>query len=150
MARPSSAETPPNAASPSVIRCSDRTASSVCRSSSMASRNADCVRANKAATVPSVPAPRAALADATAARIALVMGEHQVEASPMYIEGRAEVLERHRVAFGMPPGSPGSPGARPGRLALLRSLPEGEVQRVFLLAGLGHGLHDDVLDFPMG
>src|SRR5439155_17919819 len=47
-------------------------------------------------------------------RFALVMGEDQIEAAPMDVEGRAEVLERHRVAFDMPPRPPGSPGARPG------------------------------------
>ena len=79
--------------------------------------------------------------------LVLVVGEAQVDAAAVDVEGGAEVLAGHRRALDVPAGAAGTPRGRPGgglRLGLLLPpLPEGEVARVALAArvGVAGGLH---------
>src|SRR2546428_622081 len=79
-------------------------------------------------------------------RLALVVRELQVDAASVDVERRSEILVRHRVALHMPAGATVAPGARPGRLVPLRSLPEGQVERIFLPAFVGRTPDHDVLE----
>src|SRR5207245_11538817 len=72
------------------------------------------------------------------------MRELQVDAAALDVEGRAEVLVRHRIAFAVPARTTVAPRARPRRLVALRFLPQGKVERVFLRALPGGRFDDDV------
>src|SRR5436309_1014801 len=78
--------------------------------------------------------------------LALIVPELQVDAAAVDVERRSEILVRHRVALHMPAGATVAPRARPRRLVSLRSLPEGEVERIFLRACGGGPLDDDVFE----
>ena len=67
--------------------------------------------------------------------LGLVVRVDQVAAAAVDVERLAEVADRHRGALDVPAGPAGAPGARPGRLAGLRGLPEQEVDRRLLAAG---------------
>ncbi|MNC86652.1 hypothetical protein D3C83_23240 [compost metagenome] len=58
----------------------------------------------------------------------------------MDVEVRAEQFARHRRAFDVPAGTPLAPRRIPGRFALLRLLPQHEVERVLLGAFYLHPL----------
>ena len=78
--------------------------------------------------------------------LVLVVGEAQVDAAAVDVEGAAEVLLRHRRALDVPAGPAPSPRRGPRgrrRLGLLVALPQGEVARVALAPGVGvlGGLH---------
>src|SRR4029077_13756044 len=60
------------------------------------------------------------------------MGEDQVDAAAVEVEGLAEVLHAHRRALDVPAGTPRSPGGLPGGLARLDRFPEAEVAHVLL------------------
>src|SRR5438132_7999348 len=83
-------------------------------------------------------------------RLALVVREHEIEPAAVDVEGGAEVLVRHRVAFDVPTGAALAPRARPRWLVLLGPFPEGEVERILPAAPRGDRVHDDVLGLPMG
>src|SRR4051812_24733574 len=78
--------------------------------------------------------------------LVLVVGEAQVDAAAVDVEGAAEVLLRHRRALDVPAGPAASPGRGPRRrrrLGLLPALPQREVARVPLSTGIRvlGGLH---------
>ena len=64
--------------------------------------------------------------------LVLMMGEHQVGAAAMDVEGQIQILLGHRRAFDMPAGTTLAPGGFPRGLAGLGGLPDGEVQRIAL------------------
>ena len=67
--------------------------------------------------------------------LALVVREHQVHASAVYVEVVAEVLPAHRCALAVPPGEAHAPRRAPPHDVLrLRLLPQREVRLVALLA----------------
>ncbi len=86
--------------------------------------------------------------------LVLVVGEAQVDAAAVDVEGGAEVLAGHRRALDVPARTTRSPRGGPGRglrlALLLPALPEGEVAGVALAArvGVAGGLH--VLDLLPG
>ena len=59
------------------------------------------------------------------------MGEHQVVAAAVQVEAVAEQAQAHGDALDVPAGPARAPRRRPGRLARLGRLPQGEVERVF-------------------
>ena len=65
--------------------------------------------------------------------LVLVVGEDEVDAAAVDVEGLAEKRPGHRRAFEVPARPPRPPGRRPGRLARLRGFPEDEVHRVALV-----------------
>jgi hypothetical protein len=77
-----------------------------------------------------------------------VVREDEVDAAPVDFEDRAEVLLGHRRALDVPAGPAETPRRLPERvLALLVTLPEGEVPRILLelarlvlLGGVADGL----------
>ena len=72
--------------------------------------------------------------------LVLVVREAQVDAAAVDVEGLAEVLAGHRRALDVPAGPARAPGAGPRRgrgLGGLAALPQGEVARVALAAGVG-------------
>src|SRR4029453_6842707 len=71
-------------------------------------------------------------------------------AAAVKIEGRSEVLHRHRGALDVPPGPTLAPWAVPRRLAGLRALPEREIARVALaLVHLDAGAGPELVEiFP--
>ncbi len=78
--------------------------------------------------------------------LVLVVREAQVDATAVDVEGRAEVLRRHRGALDVPAGTARTPWRGPGGrlgLGLLGALPQREVARVALATriGVGRGLH---------
>src|ERR671937_2130337 len=64
--------------------------------------------------------------------LTLVVREDEVLATPVDVEGVAEVAHRHRGALDVPPRTPGPPRTRPRRLVGLGRLPQREVARVSL------------------
>src|SRR5262249_12147528 len=62
--------------------------------------------------------------------LVLVVREDEVLTAAVDVEVRPQVLHRHRRALDVPPGTPGTPRARPRGLARLGALPDSEVQRV--------------------
>src|SRR5262249_28502328 len=86
--------------------------------------------------------------------LVLVVGKDQVLPAAMHVEGRAQVLLAHRRALDVPARAARAPGAVPGdrrRLARLRRLPEGEVERIaLLLAGLDARARAQILQVPFG
>src|SRR5207247_7370317 len=79
-------------------------------------------------------------------RLALVVRALQVDAAPVDVERRSEILVRHRVALDMPARATLAPGARPRGLVPLRPLPQGEVERILLRARGRGRLDHDVLE----
>ena len=65
--------------------------------------------------------------------LVLVVGEDEVLAAAVDVEGAAQVLAGHGRALDVPAGAARAPGRVPGGLAGLGALPEGEVQRVALV-----------------
>ena len=61
-----------------------------------------------------------------------MMGEEQVLATAVHIDGLAQILDGHGAAFDMPSGSARTPRAFPGRLPGLLALPQRKVHDVFL------------------
>jgi hypothetical protein len=83
------------------------------------------------------PVPRERVAGAgRLGDLVLVVREHQVEPAGVQVELLAEVVDRHRRALDVPARPAGSPRRRPGRLPGLGGLPEREVERVALGAGV--------------
>ncbi len=81
----------------------------------------------------------------------LVVGENQILAATMDVEGLAEILHAHGRTFDMPAGPAGSPGGFPGGLAGLGRLPQGEVHRVaLLLAGSDAGAGPHFVHVALG
>ena len=70
-------------------------------------------------------------------RLALVVGEDEVGAAAVEVDGGAELAQRQRAALDVPPGPARSPERVPRRLVVGRRLPEDEVQRVALVGVLG-------------
>ena len=60
------------------------------------------------------------------------MREPQVTTADLDIDRRAERVQRHRGALGMPARTAGAPRALPGELALARRLPHRDIERVVL------------------
>ena len=78
--------------------------------------------------------------------LVLVVGEAQVDAAAVDVEGGTEVLARHRRALDVPAGAAAAVGRGPrrgGGLGLLGALPQREVARVALAprVGVAGGLH---------
>ena len=71
-------------------------------------------------------------------QLVLVVGEHQVQATAMDVEGGAQVLGGHGGAFQVPARAARPPRRLPERLAGLRALPEREVAGIsFGVVGVG-------------
>ena len=68
--------------------------------------------------------------------LVFVVGEDQVQAAAVDVEGAAQQAAAHGRALDVPAGPARAPGARPGGLARLGPLPEGEIGGVAL--PLGH------------
>ena len=67
--------------------------------------------------------------------LALVMREHQVHASPVYVERLAQVARTHRGALHMPTGESVAPRRRPAHDMLFRGFfPQREIERSPLVA----------------
>src|SRR5207244_9710665 len=62
----------------------------------------------------------------------LVMGENEVHPPTMNIEGLTQMAHGHSRTFDVPSGTPGPPGAFPGRLARLAALPKSKIHRMSL------------------
>src|SRR5579872_7102356 len=62
-----------------------------------------------------------------------MMREHQIDAAGMYIERRAEELNRHHRALDMPPRPPRSDHRIPRWFTRLRSLPQRKIASIILL-----------------
>ncbi len=75
--------------------------------------------------------------------LVLVVGEDQVVATAVDVDGQAQRLFDHRRAFDVPAGPSRTEGARPHRLARLRRLPEHEVGGVLLVR---RDLHPGAVD----
>src|SRR5579884_1019429 len=69
--------------------------------------------------------------------LAGVVGEDEVVAAAVDVDGVAEVVGGHGAALDVPAGAAGPPGAGPGGLAGLGGLPEDEVERVLLVGVVG-------------
>jgi hypothetical protein len=67
--------------------------------------------------------------------LVLVVGELEVEAAAVDVEGGAEKLVRHGGAFDVPAGAAAAPGRVPAGGGLVGGLPEDEVERVLLEGG---------------
>ena len=67
----------------------------------------------------------------------LVVGEDQVAAAALHLEGAAEVLARDRGALDVPAGATGAERAGPRRLALALAAPHDAVERVALARAVG-------------
>ena len=65
--------------------------------------------------------------------LVLVVGELEVEAAAVDVEGPAEEIPRHRRAFDVPARAAAAPGRLPAGQALARGLPEHEVHRIALV-----------------
>src|SRR5205823_1741951 len=78
--------------------------------------------------------------------LVLVVREDEVQPAAVNVEGGAEISGGHGRALEVPAGPAASPGRRPGRLAGLGPLPQGEVARIALaalalgVAGRVHGV----------
>src|SRR3989475_4970563 len=67
-------------------------------------------------------------------RLALVVRELEIDATSVDVEGRSEILVRHRVALDVPSWPSVAPRTRPRRFVPFRFLPEREVERILLRA----------------
>ena len=63
-------------------------------------------------------------------QLVLMVGEDQVRAAAVDVEGRAQIFAGHGRAFDVPAGPALAPGAVPGGFAGLGRLPQGEIQGV--------------------
>ena len=70
--------------------------------------------------------------------LVFVVGEEQVHAAGMEVDGVAEVLFTHGAALDVPAGAALAPGRRPEVIAIVGfvALPEGEVGAVFFFVGV--------------
>ena len=83
--------------------------------------------------------------------LVLVVGEDQVLAAAVDIEGLAQVFLAHGRALQVPPGAPAPPRAVPAGLAVLGRLPQHEVRRVLLVGGhLDPGAGDQLIAVVAG
>ena len=81
-----------------------------------------------------------------------VVGEDEVDAAGVDIEGGAEILDGHDGTFDVPTGATGADFGIPGEFAFLRSFPEGEVAGVglFVLVDIDAGAGDHAAEVVVG
>ena len=83
--------------------------------------------------------------------LVLMMGELQVGAAAVDVDGHAQIAVHHGSALGVPAGTARAPRRVPRGLAGLCSLPQGKVERVaLLLAGLDARTHEQIVDVAAG
>ena len=75
---------------------------------------------------------RHAVAALALGNLIFMVGENQVLAAAVDVNGLAQIAPGHSGALDMPAGTALAPGGAPARLAGLRSLPQGEVHGVLL------------------
>ena len=81
--------------------------------------------------------------------LVLVVGEGQVDAAAVDVDGQAQGLFDHGRAFDVPAGAPLAPGGGPGRFVRLGRLPQDEVVGVLLVGrDLDPGAGDHVVQVP--